>query len=238
MDFTSLIAPAIGSTVIGGLLGSSSNKQAKKQAENYRRAMEYLMQQQNLPLNGFYASARQNGISTGTGYDDVIRAMNSAQIGKQLDAARLNLARKNLTDADARARVFSQQVAQNKALNDGAINNAARVAIRRPTYSSNMKSVYNAGKRDAVKGNNLAYANAMNAMANNDANYYNNPALTEAMNLGNAYNNRRQQYNNTIAGLMSGTPAQGMSTGNWALLSGLGGLMNSYNQYQTYGGNK
>lgn len=234
---TALIAiPALAGGVTSYLSANAQNDRAKKQAQQYQQALEWLKTQQQLPVNGFYGSAGPNGATTGNAaYDNAVRAMTQQQLGQQLAAAKLDAARGNLTDAQARARAYSQMQAQNNAVNNRAVDNAARAAIRMPNGTRNMKDLVAAGRANAINGSNVAYANAMNVMANNDANYQQNPAVIDAMRQNNVFNGRQQAYNGMIAQMNAYQPVGGMSGSNAAMSGVTGGLTQGLSNYMLYG---
>lgn len=234
MELVDLVGiPALGGGLIGYLGSKAGRSKASEQAGNYQDAINYLMGLQGTPVRGFYG---QDGSTGDSAYDNAVRAVALGQLGQQLQAARLNMARGNLTDAQARAKTYAKEVALRKAINDGAVNAAAKATLRLPGGVNNMNSIYAAGTRNGVRGNNAAYANAMNVIANNDANFQVNPAYADALNQLQQGNERQLAYGNAIGNLMASRPvSSGYSTGN-GLVSGLvGGLMQGYANYNQYG---
>jgi len=225
-------APALMGGALSYLHGSDANKQAGQKQANYQNAINYLQNAQQTPSQGFFGSAGPNGITTGTGYDQAIRGANAAQLGQQLAAARLNLARGNLTDAQARAKAYAQQVAQNAANRNGATNTAARLGLMYGNRA-NMNDIYRAARRDQAGDNQRAYADAMGVIANNDANYMNNPALLDAIRQSNNYGDRQNQYNGMLAQLMAYQPTQGVGAGTAAALGAISGLGSGISDYFT-----
>lgn len=228
--------PTIAGAATSYLSADAANEQAKKQAQQYQAAIDWLKSQQQLPVNGFYGSAGPDGATTGNvAYDNAVRAMTQQQLGQQLAAARLNAARGNMTDAQARARLYSQQQAQNRAVNDRAVNDAAKAAIRMPNGTKNMESLVAAGRNNARAGSNVAYANAMNAIANNDAGFQNNASVLDAQRQANNFAGRQQAYNGMIAQMNAYKPTQGMSAGNAALSGAIGGATQGLSNYMLFG---
>ena len=230
-----IAAPLIAGGLTSYIGARANNDKARQQAANYQQAINWLTSQQQLPTNGFYGSAGPNGATTGNvAYDNAVRAMTQQQLGQQLAAAKLDAARGNMTDYQARNRAYAQQQAENNAINNRAVDNAARTAIRMPNGTRNMKSLVAAGRDNAANGANAAYANAMRAIANNDANFQQNPAIADAMRQNNAFQGRQQAYNGLIAQMNAYQPTQGMS-GNNAMLSGiLGGGAQGLSNYMLY----
>ena len=228
--------PAIAGGLTSYFSADADNNRAKKHAQQYQQALEWLKSQQQLPVNGFYGSAGPNGATTGNvAYDNAVRAMTQQQLGQQLAAAKLNAARGNMTDAQARAKAYAQQEAMNRAVNNRAVNDAAKAAIRQPNGVRNMPDLVSAGRRNAIGGSNLAYANAMNVIANNDANFQQNPAVIDAQRQNNAFNGRQQAYNGMIAQMNAYKPVGGMSAGNAAMSGITGGLTQGLSNYMLYG---
>lgn len=235
MDLSALgmiAAPIVGGAV-NSLMGNRAAERSKDAANaNYQNAINYLTGISNTPVKGFYGEGGSTGDSA---YDMAVRAVALGQLGQQLDAARLNMARGNLTDAQARAKAYAKEVALRKAVNDGAVNAAAKATLRLPGGTSNMDSVYSAGLRNGVRGNNAAYANAMNLIANNDANYQMNPAYMDALNQVQLGNQRQNQYAGNIAQMMAGMPTgTGFSTLEGGLAGAFGGLSKGIANYLQY----
>ena len=229
--------PAIAGGLASYLGADASNEQAKQQAKQYEEAIAWLKSQQQLPTQGFYGSAGPNGVTTGSvAYDNAVRAMTQQQLGQQLAAARLNADRGNMTDAQARAAAFAQQEAMNKAINDRAMNQAARAAIRQSRGTRDMGALVAAGRQNALAGSNVARANSMNVQANNNANFQFNPMVQDAQRQANNYLQRQQAYNGMIAQMTGYRPTQEMSGGNAAISGLLGGLTQGLSNYAMYGG--
>ena len=229
--------PAIAGGLASFLGADASNEQARQQAKQYEEAIAWLKAQQQLPTQGFYGSAGPNGASTGSvAYDNAVRAMTQQQLGQQLAAARLNADRGNMTDAQARAAAFAQQEAMNKAINDRAMNQAARAAIRQSRGTRDMGALVAAGRQNALAGSNVARANSMNVQANNNANFQVNPMVQDAQRQANNYLQRQQAYNGMIAQMNGYKPTEGMSGGNAAISGLLGGLTQGLSNYAMYGG--
>lgn len=227
-------------TLAGGIasyLGAdASNEQAKRQAKQYEEAVAWLKAQQQLPTQGFYGSAGPNGVSTGNvAYDNAVRAMTQQQLGQQLAAAKLNANRGNQTDAQARASAFAKQEAMNKAINDRAMNQAARAAIRQSRGTRDMNELIAAGRQNALAGTNVARANSMGVQANNNANFQINPMVQDAQRQANNYLQRQQAYNGMIAQMNGYKSTEGMSGGNAAFSGLLGGLTQGLSNYAKYG---
>lgn len=225
--------PAIGGALAGWLGGKANEKASRAGASNYNDAINYLMGQQNVPVRGFYGTGGTTGDAA---YDNAVRAVALGQLGQQLDAAKLDIARGNMTDAQARALSYAKEVALRKAVNDGAMNAAAKAAVRLPAGTNNMGSLYSAGMRNGVRGNAAAYANAMDVIANNDANYQNNPAYSDALNQIDQGNQRQTGYSQAIAHLMANRPTgNGYNPWYGALSAGLGGLFQGFSNNLEYG---
>lgn len=229
--------PAIAGGLASYLGADASNEQAKQQAKQYEEAIAWLKAQQKLPTQGFYGSAGPNGVTTGNvAYDNAVRAMTQQQLGQQLAAAKLNADRGNMTDAQARAAAFAQQEAMNKAINDRAMNQAARAAIRQSRGTRDMGALVAAGRQNALAGSNVARANSMNVQANNNANFQFNPMVQDAQRQANNYLQRQQAYNGMIAQMNGYKPTERMSGGNAAISGLLGGLTQGLSNYAMYGG--
>ena len=250
--------PAIAGGLASFLGADANNKQAKQQAKQYEEAIAWLKAKQQLPTQGFYGSAGPNwygatgcwtayqggipgypntGVTTGNvAYDNAVRAMTQQQLGQQLAAARLNADRGNMTDAQARAAAFAQQEAMNKAINDRAMNQAARAAIRQSRGTRDMGALVAAGRQNALAGSNVARANSMNVQANNNANFQFNPMVQDAQRQANNYLQRQQAYNGMIAQMNGYKPTEEMSGGSAAISGLLGGLTQGMSNYAKYGG--
>lgn len=230
--FGMIAAPVLGGAINSIMGNSAADKIKDAQSANYQNAINYLTGISNSPVRGFYGEGGSTGDSA---YDMAVRAVALGQLGQQLDAAKLNIARGNLTDAQARAKSYAKEVALRKAVNDGAINAAARATLRLPGGTGNMNSVYAAGLNNGVRGNNAAYANAMNLIANNDANYQYNPAYMDALNQIDLANQRQNRYAGNIAQMMAGLPTgTGFSDIGSTLAGAFGGLSKGISNYLQY----
>lgn len=237
-----LAAGVIAGSALAGAASSALQARAAKKAAAQARAdrmrgIQLLEDAMNQEYNSLYGgSATADGMTTGSATQDAwLRALTEAAQAKELQALAINEAVANKTDAEARAELLAQAMAQDKFNNDRAVAIAARQGRRQGVDMTNMLL---ANAKQQANRRNYLYNTAQ--LANN--NNLQRIAQTMNLNTGSIADQNRQQvqsnYNNAVqnkinlkrqqASLWGNMPTTaGMSTGSAALRGGLSGALGS-----------
>ena len=216
-------ASAIGS----GIQGLMNRSAAKKQARAYQDAINLMREQMSRQYDGLYgANATASSMSTGDPYQDyLLRLLAEETQAKELQAARINLAKANMTDLEAQREAFIRLLTQSAGQNAQALANAG-IQSRRMGMGNAGQLLWQAAKSRA-KDANATY---------NQSRLYNNDNLARIgaganLNTGSVADQNRQMAQNLYA-----TANQNYQTA----ANNLGNLMTARNQARanipTYGG--
>lgn len=207
--------------IVGGGLGLAStlsgNSAAKKQAKAYQDAINLMREQMAREYSGLYgATSTADSMSTGDPYQDhMLREIARLAQEREIQAANINLASKNMTDRDAQNAVLMQMIRQNADSNNAALANSSREL--RNTGAGNAGALLWQANRDRARGAGNAYNQSR--MATND----NLQRIGQGANLntGSVADQNRQQAQNLY---------QNANTNYQAAANTLAGLMTSRNQ--------
>ena len=215
------------SAVGSGIQGLMNRSAAKKQARAYQDAINLMREQMARQYDGLYgANATASSMSTGDPYQDyLLRLLAEEAQAKELQAARINLAKANMTDLEAQREAFIRLLAQSAGKNSQALANAG-IQSRRMGMGNAGQLLWQAANSRA-KDANAAY---------NKSRLYNNDNLARIgagtnLNTGSVADQNRQMAQNLYA-----TANQNYQ----AAANNLGNLMTARNQAKanvpTYGG--
>lgn len=215
------------SAIGSGVQGLMNRSAAKKQARAYQDAINLMREQMARQYDGLYgANATASSMSTGDPYQDyLLRLLAEEAQAKELQAARINLAKANMTDLEAQREAFIRLLAQSAGQNSQALANAG-IQSRRMGMGNAGQLLWQAAKSRA-KDANSAY---------NQSRFYNNDNLARIgaganLNTGSVADQNRQMAQNLYA-----TANQNYQ----AAANNLGNLMTAQNQAKanvpTYGG--
>lgn len=184
-------ASAIGS----GIQGAMNRSAAKKQARAYQEAINLMKEQMARQYVGLYgANATASGMSTGDPYQDyLLRLLAEYTQAKELQAARINLAKANMTDLEAQREAFIRLLTQSARQNSQALANAG-IQSRRMGMGNAGQLLWQAAKSKARDANS----------AYNQSRLYNNDNLARIgagtnLNTGSIADQNRQTAQNLYA---------------------------------------
>lgn len=184
-------ASAIGS----GIQGAMNRSAAKKQARAYQDAINLMKEQMARQYVGLYgANATASGMSTGDPYQDyLLRLLAEDTQAKELQAARINLAKANITDLEAQREAFIRLLTQSAGQNSQALANAG-IQSRRMGMGNTGQLLWQAAKSKARDANS----------AYNQSRLYNNDNLARIgagtnLNTGSIADQNRQTAQNLYA---------------------------------------
>ena len=232
-----IAASALAGAASSALQANAAKKAAAQARRDRMRGIQLLEDAMNQEYNSLYGgSATADGMTTGNAMQDAwLKALTEAAQAKELQALAINEAVANKTDAEARAELLAQAMAQDKFNNDRAVAIAARQGRR---HGVDMTNMLLANAKQQANRRNYLYNTAQ--LANNN----NLQRIAQGMNLntGSIADQNRQQvqsnYNNAVqnkinlkgqqANLWGSLPTTaGMSTGSAALRGGLSGALGS-----------
>lgn len=232
------LASAGGGLVTGLLDARNQKKQAKAENRARQAAIAYLTQAMNQGASSMYGGyADQNSMTTGNSMqDEMLKALASRVQGNEIQAAAINNAIANRTNAEARADALRRGSLMQQAAGKNAL---AQSSINARRYNMNASDVYNNNARRNATG----YQNLLSAVNGVSNDNLNRIGASTNMNTGSIADQNRQQtamnynniqnrnagYKNQIASLMGQPKQTSPSTGNNMLMGLTSGAMNGFN---------